>query len=723
MKTIGSLKELWPKYLSTLFLGCLFIFIPIVRDFHLETATITALLFSMISAHVAFLDNYTDRDKYILTYILQLVFVIPIAFGALFSGCFGLEGIYFQILIPFLTVGFVLTVSLFLRKYVLWIKKYHLILIILTLAIVPPLVSLKLFPHLFLFNIIWGWFPGPIYDEAVIIGLPLIWHRGFVLLLTILLLLLYIKPRRGVFIFAPILILFTVVHVSNWKKFGIIHPISYIENTLGGRFESDNFILIYEQGAVSEQELNYWIFWHEYHFRDLKDRLQVQEFNSKVVSFLYTDGWQKQTYTGARRTSYVPVWNKRDQLHIDRQSGAAVLRHELVHVLMKSSANPIVGASINIGLTEGVASAFDDPRFRRMTNSEVIVNSGFEPDFSYIQKVFSFLGFYTGRSAVNYAISGSFIGFMLDQGYIDEFKCAYRGGSFNNCFNSDFEGLFDSWSQYLNSIPADSNYRPHAEELFNRESLFERKCARIPSKTEVKLNSYQKLRTRGQITEALDILEGVFSCNPQSINLWNTFSYMKLQEGQPYVVFEYTNQEIIDSHPSALLRLADSSFMIGNLHEAQKTIETYIEHSFGMVSKQSLSLRGFAVVDDQLMSDLETWNKFIDLYYNTSSVSKTILSNYTVDQINLWLSLIHSQQASSYIDMREIVAYLNISMLNRENLMYLADVLIPYSDISSLEDKNINPYRINEILDQIENNSYGIVHREQMNLLHSAIVN
>lgn len=723
MTSIGSLKVYWLLYLVTLFLGVLFIFVPIVRDFHLETASITALLFTIMTVHVAFIDQITDRLKFILVYTLQFLFTMPIAIGAVFSGCFGLEGIYFQLLIPCITIGFVLILSLYLRQSGRWIKKYHLMIIVVFLATVPPLVSLKLFPHLFIFNIIWGWFPGPIYDESVIIGLPLIWHRAFVILLSALLFSLHYNPKKLFFAFPFVLTFIILLHITNWKNFGIVHPIGFIEESLGGKSESENVILIYEKGSIPEDEIQYWVFWHEYHLNDLKEQLKVDELDTKIISFLYTDGWQKQNYTGARRTSYVPVWNKRDQIHIDRQSGAAVLRHELVHVLLKSSANPLIGASINIGLTEGVAGAFDDPRFRRMTNSEVIVNSGFEPEISNIKKVFSFLGFYTGRSSVNYAISGSFIGFLLDQGYTDEFKCAYKGGSFRYCFGSDFEDVFNSWKQHINSIPADSSYQPFAAELFSRESLFERKCARIPSKIEIQLNTFQKLRTRGQDMEALAILEELLSDNPQSISLWNTFTYINLQKGQPDKVYEYTKQELIDNHPTTLLRLADAAFMMGDLQLAKKTMANYIEFTSSMESEQALLWRGFTFDEDRLLSDFDKWDKYISLIYNPSSVKPTTLSYYSADQINLWLSLIRSQPDTSYVDMKTYVPYLDISLLSRDNLLYLADVLILFAD-NSVNDNNLDQqFRLSEILTQLEYVSHSLIHREQVKLLYGAIGN
>lgn len=723
MTSIGSLKVYWPLYLSTLFLGGLFIFIPIIRDFHLETASITALLFSIITVHVAFIDKITDRLKLILVYTLQLFFIMPIAIGAVFSGCFGLEGMYFQLLIPCITTGFVFILSLYLRQSTGWINKYHLIVFVVFLASIPPLVSLKLFPHLFIFNIIWGWFPGPIYDEAVIIGLPLIWHRAFVILISALLFSLYQNPKKLFFVFPIVLTFIILLHITNWKNFGIVHPIGFISESLGGKSESENFIIIYEKGAIPEDEIQYWIFWHEYHLNDLKEQLKVNALDTKIISFLYTDGWQKQHFTGARRTSYVPVWNKRDQIHIDRQSGATVLRHELVHVLMKSSANPIIGASINIGLTEGVAGAFDDPRFRRMTNSEVIVNSGFEPDISYIKKVFSFLGFYTGRSTVNYAISGSFIGFLLDQGYTDEFKCAYKGDSFRHCFESDFEDVFYSWNQHINSIPADSSYQPYAAELFSRESLFERKCARIPSKTEIQLNTFQKLRTRGQDMEALAILEGILSNYPQSMSLWNTFSYINLQKGQPDKVYEYTKKELIDIHPSTLLRLADAAFMMGDLQLAKNTMATYIELTSRVESEQALLWRGFTIDEDRLISDFDKWDEFISLFYNPRSVKSTTLSYYSADQINLWLSLIRSQPDTSYFDMKAFVPYLDISLLSRDNLLYIADVLIPFADNSVNENNPDQQLRLSEILTQLENVSISLIHTEQVKLLYGALSN
>jgi len=723
MTNIGSLREYGSIFLATLVFGCAISLVPIIRDFHLESAIAVSVIFSFVSIHIACIDRHSIGFKYCLTFLMHGIFVLPIAIVALYNGCFSLDGILFQLLIPYTSISFVLTLTVFLKRYVQGIKKYHVVLIVLALAVIPPMVALKSLPHLFLFNIMWGWFPGPIYDESVIIGMPLVWHRLFVVLLTAIITagLFRSSVKRSLIIM--ILLTLILVHLYNWKKFGIVYPASYIEQSLGGRSESDHFVLIYDQQAVSDEEVKYWHFWHEFHLKDLQVLLQVGETNKKITSFLYRDGWQKQQYTGARRTSYVPVWNKRDQLHLDRQTGAAVLRHELVHILLKPYANPLIGASLNIGLTEGVAVANEDPRFKRMTNSEAVVNSGIDHNFDYLKKIFSFLGFYSGRPSVNYTVSGSFIEYILEEGFVDEFKCAYKGSSMLTCFGSDLQDLYNGWTYYLKSIPEDTTYKPYAMELFSRESLFEKKCSRIPSEFEIKLNNFQLLLTRGNLEEALVILGELVQKYPTSNNLWNSYTYLNLQHGKPQVVFESYDPGITETNEMSLLRFADAAFMMGDYINAKIWIELFVDRTSGTTNAGNLNYRGILLDDKQPIYNYDVWSLFVRSYYNPRTVSPELLSSLSSEQTNLWLSALRTQQTGNDVVMYDYIQYLRISTLTRENLMFLTDSLIPYY-IYGINSENIS-YSLNlaEIVDQIELLSTSLIHYEQVNLLNRAIRN
>jgi len=722
MKIFSFLRENSPALAVALFGGILLLFIPIVRDYHLETAMVVSVIMAIVSALVGHSERNTFGGKIGILYSFQATITLPVFFWALYNQCFSIEGILFQILIPGTTILFVLTLSRLLKSVYDKANVWQLLLVILFIGTIPPIIALKNLPHLFLFNIIWGWFPGPIYDEVVTINWALVWHRIFVLLCSVMLFTFSLKPSTSKRHYATkaIIILLTIFHVYKWNDIGIIQTTSHIESTLGGRVESDHFVLIYDEKVVAAEELIYWLFWHEFHYSDLKSALSIDSVDTKIISYLYTDGWQKQHHTGARMTSYVPVWNRKNQLHIDRQTGAAVLRHELVHVLMKPYANPLIGASYKIGLTEGIAVAHDDPRDKRMTNAEVIVNASFDPDFKYINRLFSLLGFYSGRPAVNYAVSGSFIEFMLHNEYIEEFKCAYRKNSISSCLGTRYESLFKEWKAHLNSIPVDPAYQLFATALFNRESLFEKKCARIPTETEIQYNRYLKHITRGAEPEALLVLKDLLTVHPESVNLRNAFTYLSIRQGHYHELYMHSELDAVELHESLVLRLADSLLLGGDRDAANKKVYQYVSRLSDDSSDRSLSLRGISQDQDSLSIDYVKWAQFLEIYYNYDAVDDDDIRRLSADHLNIWLDVVKSQPR---VDMHALfMATANIAydQLSRDNLMFIVDFMIPYE--LNAEMVSLAPQRNyrTEIIHQIHSLSASLIHEEQVKLLQRA---
>lgn len=720
MNILSFLRENSPAFVAFLLGGCILAFIPVIRDFHLETAIFVSVIMAFTAAWVGHTENNSYTTKLALIFALQIVLSLPVFLFSLFQVCVSVDGILFQALIPGTTIAFVLALSSFLRSLTSKARRIHTVLVIVFLAIIPPIIALKTLPHLFLFNIIWGWFPGPIYDEAVTIVASLYWHRLFVVLFSSLLMVLSFRTSAVRRFMAAIIALLMILHVFKWNEFGIIQTKSHIESTLGGRVESDNFILVYDIDSISDEELIYWLFWHEFHYSDLQKMLLIEPNEKKITSFLYKDGWQKQIHTGARRTSYVPVWNKLDQLHIDRQTGAAVLRHELVHVILKQNANPLIGASYKIGLTEGVAVAYEDPRYKRMTNAELIVNSSFDPDFEYLNKVFSYFGFYSGRPAVNYAVSGSFIEFILNERYIDEFKCSYRKNSIQACLGAEYLNLFEGWKTHLSTVPVDSAYQTYATALFSRESLFEKKCARIPSVTEIKYNLYLKFTTRGEETEAISILKDLLVLHPQSASLWNMFAYFSIRNNQYEDVSIDSDFIPFDLHDSFLLRLADASFLKGDHDTADNYIQLYKQRSSGNIENQALILRGISPEIDNRSYDSEFWRQFIDLYYKYDSLDGDTLSHLSPTHLNFWMHVVRSQSIIDHQFLKGTLLHINFDQLSRENLLYVADLMLPHKSTAGLYNSDAKIQIYPRVIDLLDSLSSSLIHKEQVKLLQRA---
>src|SRR5699024_3537661 len=99
----------------------------------------------------------------------------------------------------------------------------------------------------------------------------------------------------------------------------IVSPRGYIQKQLGGRKETSHFTIYFEKKHFTQDEIELAGLEHEFYFQQITQALQLngKKFKkNKIESYLYANAQQKKRLTGAKFTSYVPVWLQQDQLHI-----------------------------------------------------------------------------------------------------------------------------------------------------------------------------------------------------------------------------------------------------------------------------------------------------------------------------------------------------------------------------------------------------------------------
>lgn len=571
---------------------------------------------------------------------------IPIGVSAFIGGCLTLDGILFMTLIPAtsaflgISIGRLVYVALPRRAYLVGFS------VLFTLAALVPLISLLFLPHVFLFNSIWGWFPGPIYDEVITFDISLLWHRMYVLLGASL---FWVggswlassiatkQIRWKFFLLAVLFLLFTF----NLPLFAIVYPLSHITDELGGRLESDHIVLIYDPAGMDENTATEWLFWLDFHYADLARMLHVEKTSDKVIATVYRDQWQKHQFTGARRTSYVPTWNLTPQLHLDMESGFQIMRHELVHILSREFAMPVLRASYLIGLTEGLAVAFDDPRFRRTTHDELVAASQQIPDASELSNLFSFTGFYAGRGGVNYAVSGSFVGYLVDNFGLDLMKQAYRYSSIDGVYEVSWTELHEGWINHLSTIHFDTTMVSIARGIFGRESIFERECPRVQRSSERHLDDFRRSFARNDIEWALNIIDRLYNENPDSERIWLIWSDLMLRNGYSMEViedyhltirplFNDSSSILVDDfrfHILQLLRVMDAYMLIGEMNkEVLYHLSTLVQaDTSGLlktVYKHNFELRGIDIAGDVVkVNDSKRWTNLVNIIYQPDAIN------------------------------------------------------------------------------------------------------
>jgi hypothetical protein len=662
------------KFLSAILLGVILSFLPLVGDFHVETAQVTALLIAIYSVFFATrtyhkelhvdgnaaqyssindFQSLTSEDvnhgssRYshfginngtaqIFPHLFKVlaVLLLPIFVKTLYVGCLSFDGLLIILLIAIPTVVLCVAIS---RLFVFFQFRWPLalgLLVLFFLCVVLPLFILRQVPHAYLFNVIWGWFPGPIYDEEVRFTWSLLLHRISVLLFSALLWLMpeHIK-RWKLLLFTGVLLL---ISLFLWQSTGVFRTLDTIEANLGSFKESDNFRLVYDATGMTPFAVDYWLLWHEFHLTETRDLFEVESTGDLITSILYRDRWQKHTFTGAKNTSYVPVWNKLEQMHLDLGSGEYLLRHELVHVVAKPFGLPVLGASFSMGLTEGIAVANEDPRSKPSTLNELVAASGVIPSIDELLNIFTPWGFYGGRGGVNYTISGSFVCHLLRNGSIDDLKKTYRTGNMTKAYGDSIYDLYNNWANEIKSTSYDTLTYRSARAIFGRESIFESECPRRVSSFARKWDRTEMLFSRGELDAAAILARELMLDNPESPTVWLRWTFFELARGGGKDVIETyrsTWQSVPNIPDQLKLRYADALISLDLLAEAERVV---LELRQNVALKENLNLRGF---DDNDINFGE-WATFINTIYSDGIASNELLQHMSSKMLAYYISIV-----------------------------------------------------------------------------------
>lgn len=188
------------------------------------------------------------------------------------------------------------------------------------------------------------------------------------------------------------------------------------------RVRSTHFTIYYDTLGYNRIDIEKWARLHERYRYHILETLELDPsiHALQTESYLYRHVWQKKQLTGAKYTSYVPVWNRIDQMHIAREALEGTLHHELVHVAAKAFGNQIINASWSFGLIEGLAVAVVPDISDISTIDQIVAASPNRPDAETLEAALSLASFYTGRGGVNYTTAGSFVRWLMREYPVSE---------------------------------------------------------------------------------------------------------------------------------------------------------------------------------------------------------------------------------------------------------------------------------------------------------------
>lgn len=490
-------------------IGIATLFIPLVHDFHIESAIIASAIGAYWAGISATRPVPRGMDLQHALKILGALYLagLPLLFYALLTGCYTVHGLGFWLFLPGPSVFLGYGVGRLIRFFRLPFPKLCTVLVLLLITFGGWLYEFVTFPQLYFFNHIWGYWPGPIYDEAIRFPLSLVGFRFFTLCwILIIWLIPFLNEDRLYRWIIGLASLGLVFGYTQLEKMRIITPQTFLKQQLGGEIETDHARIYYAKEAFSDAEIDRLGMETEFYISQIQDALQINKPDSteKIELYIYADPWQKKQLVGAKYTSYVTVWQQVPQVHIAKEQLNGSLKHEVVHAATALLEWP--GLLPNIGLTEGVAVALDPDRSPRSTIDQLVAASKPYPSAEQMESSLSYWGFYTARSPVSYTTAGSFVRYLLESRPPKHFVTAFQCGSVAEGYSEPFPQLIDGWHQKLDSVRIDSSDRRRASDLFGRPSIFEQRCPhKVPRAGEL-FDQFLLSDARGDTATAINAL-------------------------------------------------------------------------------------------------------------------------------------------------------------------------------------------------------------------------
>jgi hypothetical protein len=350
-------------------------------------------------------------------------------------------------------------------------------------------------PEAYLTDPLWGYFPGPLYDEALPLDGRLWLARGEAVGWAVAVagaaeLLaspgLRASPaapaglRRALALLAAGLCLGGSAWGARVAQQGGPDLRAAIARALGGRRDGPRCTVFFaaEKPAAASREL---LDECEFHVADVAATLGIAH-PPRVKVFVYRSEEEKRRWVGASRTDYTKPWLA--EIEIDDQPlPHPVLRHEIVHAVASVLAPGPLRLSARwrvlpaLALVEGLAVALETPRGGYTVNqwSRAARDLGYLPD---LERILGPAGFWSQAPARAYTAAGSFLAFLLRRYGPGPVTAAYADGDLARAFGRPLGALLAEWRASLDAVPADAELLGAAQRWFGRGSLFERRCAR-----------------------------------------------------------------------------------------------------------------------------------------------------------------------------------------------------------------------------------------------------
>jgi len=280
--------------------------------------------------------------------------------------------------------------------------------------------------------------------------------------------------------------------------------------------ETKHFVLHHAQGKPSEEKLLRLGEDCEWHYYKICQALGLEN-HRKVHAFFYPTREEEWLATGASGFLFAVPWNREFHTYLT-SSGAAALRHELVHVMAEEFGCPLLKISTQYGLVEGVAVAVDEGYCEDPSVHEAVAAAKRANLLVPAHRFVTTKGFGSLSMRRSYTFAGSFCGYLIKTYGEDPFKILYGSlfPSYEKVYGKRLDQLNEEWEAFLDGIPVSPKAVRDAARLFDPVSFppfFRRPCPRLGSAKEEEETPYEEADRHlkeGRYDQALAMIEEFF---------------------------------------------------------------------------------------------------------------------------------------------------------------------------------------------------------------------
>lgn len=477
-------------------------------------------------------------------------------------------------------------------------------------------------PVVFAFDPFWGWYTGPLYDEAIAIGDRYYQFRAYNLTVAAgawLLLRATVSAKldlrggswRRALAEAPdrlravvaALLLFAGSAIGlTGDRWGFTATIESITAVLSASYETEHFVIHYAPASVTALEIEAVAAEHEFAYARLESRLNSAP-RRKVHSFIFANGKLRQRLVGADRVEVSPPW--RQQMYLSHRTFPhKVMHHELGHSFMGDFGDPVFGVALkglkfNGGLVEGLPTALAPRSLDHLGLHEqaaILDRLDKRPPLQTVMGV----GFWSLASTRAYTAAGSFVRWLAevydtDKGWRGPTDLYDNAGDFEAVYGVGLAELERQWLAWLRAtVPLRDEDIAAQAQRFQRQSVFRRPCAHRAAELKIRAARARLRRDKG---EALEALQTLCTIEPDQPAHFMGLATLLAQWGEfdeaAEVLDELAAWDNLTATYAARIeeQRGDTALMGGDLEAAQTHYEAALEYGMIEVTRRTIQIK------------------------------------------------------------------------------------------------------------------------------------